>query len=87
MEGLTKGERRALEAVAAGKVERLYRNDGNVFKPPQGVSVRSLWFLDRKGLIRDGESDGGILQARIKMMLTPAGEYAMTTGNSKTEAN
>jgi hypothetical protein len=72
----TLGERRALRAVQAGAVFRLYRSAGNVFRAP-GISTRALWRLDSAGYIKDGPECTGILERRCKQVLTPAALSAL----------
>mgnify|MGYP001057053333 FL=1 len=74
---LTKARLRALEAVADGKVKRVYRGGGNVLLGPKGVSSTTLWHLYRAGLIRDGEMTRGAVEVRCPQVLTPAGRAAL----------
>ena len=53
MSMLTLGERRALEAVHAGSVVRVYRSGGNILRG-KGVSSAALWRLDAAKMIEDG---------------------------------
>lgn len=70
---LTKAQHRALEAVAAGTVVRIYRGEGNVLKGPPGISSRTLWQLAENGWMRDtGKS------ARAPQVLTDAGRLALS---------
>lgn len=55
---LTKAQIKGLQAVAAGLVVRIYRDDGNVLKGPSGVSSTTLWNLDRRGYLRDSDNSG-----------------------------
>jgi hypothetical protein len=56
---MTEAEMRALRAVAAGKVFRVYDAKGNILRGPKGVSAATLWRLDRKHLICDDQAGSG----------------------------
>ena len=68
---LTLGERRALRAVEAGRVVRIYRANGNVFHAP-GISANALWRLERAGYLKDGPATGA-LERRCVQELTAFG--------------
>lgn len=75
---LSHGEVRALAAVAAGKVERVYRPKGHVLRGER-VSSHILWHLDRRGFIADGPTTtgAGIVELRCTQALTAAGLQAL----------
>jgi len=75
MARMTKAQIRALQAVEAGTVKRVYRATGNVLIGPTGVSSRTLWSL--AGLIRDGSIErGGLIPVYIQE-LTPLGRATL----------
>lgn len=69
-------ERQALLAVERGEVRRMYRVNGNVLVGPKGVASKTLWRLERNGLIREGKGlrGDGVFAAGTPMVLTPAGK-------------
>lgn len=72
MSALTKAQIAALQEVADGRVTRVYSNTGNVIK---GTSPKTLWSLDRLGLIGDAARSGGIHV--VKQVLTVKGYNAL----------
>lgn len=58
MTKLTPAQTRALEAVRAGHVYRVYGRSGNVIKGPPGIGARSLWALERLNLICEVRGTG-----------------------------
>lgn len=75
---VTAAEKRALEAVAAGRVSRIYRGDGNVLKGPPAVASATLWRLDRKGWLQDGRGGGqGPFRIEVPVDLSREGEAAL----------
>ncbi len=66
-------ERQALLAVERGEVLRVYRVNGNVLVGPKGVASKTLWRLDRNGLIMEGKDSG----TQIEMVLTSVGRELM----------
>lgn len=68
---LTLGERRALRAVEAGDVVRVYRRNGNVFRP--AGFARALWRLDKAGYIQDGPDYTEAVERTCKQILTKRG--------------
>lgn len=70
---LTAAEFRALQAVADGKVTRVYRARGNILRGPSGVSGATLWRLLVKKLICDGERCTGPIERRCAQVPTAAG--------------
>lgn len=72
---ITIAQHHALEAVAAGKVIRVYKENGNVFHGPQGVGARALWALDRLGLIEDERKADAASKysTKFRQVLTTAG--------------
>jgi hypothetical protein len=82
MSALTLGEFRALRAVRAGRVIRLYRGNGNVFRA-EGVSKRALWQADKNGFIKDGPDCTGEMERRCKQILTPAGLDALMSAETR----
>lgn len=76
--GLTKAERRALEAVQRGECWRLYDAKGNKMQGPKGVGATTLWRVLGRGLIEDGRGEArGVLVARIPLKLTRNGKRAL----------
>jgi hypothetical protein len=69
---LTKAEWRALEAVDAGRVWRMYRPEGSVLKA-QGISSATLWRLAERGYFKDAYNSG----SHAVQVLTPAGRAAL----------
>lgn len=67
---------KALKAVAAGGVTRVYKADRNVLKA-KGVSSRVLWRLDGLGLLTDGGPVWGCLERTCRQVLTDAGRAAL----------
>ena len=76
-ETLTAAERRALLAVASGKVVRIYRANGNVLRGPKGVGSMALWKLDHRKFITDGHSVKGVLTLQCRQIVTRAGSAAL----------
>lgn len=74
---LIKAEVRALRAVYDGKVERVYRRDGNVLKGPKGVGAAILWRLTEKRLIADGNQTMGGYELHCPQIVTLAGQEAL----------
>ena len=70
---MTEAELRALRAVAAGKVTRVYHAKGNILRGPKGVSAGTLWRLDRKKLICDGPVTTGVINRTCQQVPTEAG--------------
>lgn len=77
MSMLTLGERRALEAVHAGSVVRVYRSGGNILRG-KGVSSAALWRLDAAKMIEDGPNAWGELERTCRQRLTAAGIVALS---------
>ena len=74
---LTPAARRALEAVEAGKVVRVYRRDRNILRGPKGTGANILWWLDCRKLLKDGPDTAGCLEAVCTQILTQAGRDAL----------
>jgi hypothetical protein len=73
---LTTAQRRVLKIAAEGKVTRTYRSDGNVLKGPPGENFgRTLWDLDRAGLIEDERMKG--YRTCFRQVITAAGRAAL----------
>lgn len=64
---MTRAQRRALEAVKAGKCERKYTEVGNSM---HGAHAATLWICERNKWIRDGK----LIGRYCRLELTPAGE-------------
>lgn len=75
---LTNAEINALVAVANGNVVRVYRSDRNILRGPSGVSSATLWRLDAKKLIVDGNSIWGELNRTCRQVLTEAGRAELS---------
>lgn len=74
---LTPAQRRALEAVRAGKAFRIYTRNCNRMHC-DGVGSAVLWKLNYLKLIRDGRTDEpGAMQIRCPLELTDAGRKAL----------
>lgn len=69
--------RRTLQAVADGRVTRIYRVDGNVLKG-DGMSSAALRELDERGLIEDGAGAGRV----YVQVLTRAGRSELAANES-----
>ena len=76
MSRLTEAERRALQAVADGKVTRVYTQEGNTMHSAAGNGARTLWALARKELITDGPSTGNYY-VTCTQVLTKEGRAAL----------
>lgn len=74
---LTPAARRALTAVEAGAVVRVYRSNGNILRGPKGTGANMLWWLDHRGLIADGRDATGGLEKTCTQVLTKAGREAL----------
>lgn len=69
---------KALRAVAAGRVERVYKAHGNVFKAAGTTSPTTLWRCEEAGLIEDGPTISGGMEITVRMKLTAKGLEALT---------
>lgn len=81
---LTTAEFRALQAVDAGKVLRIYRTTGNILRGPQGMSANTLWRLDQKGLIHDGDRSWGVGATYCVQCPTAAGRLTLDSSGQLT---
>jgi hypothetical protein len=73
---MTSAQRRALEAVKAGKCERRYTATGNTM---HGAHAATLWACLRNGWIRDGKLD---VHFRCRLELTLAGEAELAKASA-----
>jgi hypothetical protein len=74
---MTPAVRRALEAVAAGKVVRQYDTKGSRMEcHAPHVSAAVLWRLSDAGWIEDARKGSG-WGARYQLVLTPTGRAAL----------
>lgn len=75
--GLTEAQIRALRAVEAGQVVRIYRANGNILRGPAGVGAATLWRLHNMKLIEDGSGAGDAVSGRYTQVLTKGGRAAL----------
>lgn len=73
-------QRRALQAVADGRVIRSYYDDGSKIRGG-GTNGVVLWELVNAGMIEDGDAYGG-LRNTYKMQLSPTGRAALAHNES-----
>ena len=74
---MTAAEKRALAAVDAGEVVRVYKSDRNILRGPRGVGAATLWRLEGNKLISDGGPCWGHLERTCRQVLTDAGRKAL----------
>lgn len=79
---LTKAEVRALRATYNGRVVRVYTATGNTLKGPKGVSSTTLWRLDERKFIADGNRTTGGYELRCPQVVTLDGQKALAAAEA-----